>query len=386
MAEPARLLGATALGFRRHSLSPADGEKSTRRVPVAGAATGCTAATAEGRNANRHAAAERVVAADSAAARLAARVAEGKGEPTDGERHCRAHRNRRRDSDGAPRRRSGGAQRKPHTAAEHAAVVDHAAARLGSARLGRRRARPTTARGTVGPNRYEPAPGQRRGPRGAPPPRRRSAAQAATPPPSTGEEASASHRLREGGLSGPTDERQDSNGAYRRHGGGAQRKPPRRRRRARTGTRSRRGPAGSARRRRGEASAPRRRRVALSGPPKQAPGQRQGAPPQRRRSATRAATPLLIASWQPQAPRLGWQRASPKEEASALHRRRERHCRAQDSDGAHRRHGGRAQRRAATPPPSTPRRRAAPRLGRQRASPRGEGERAPPTAGGTIRP
>ena len=70
-ADRAQPLGATALGFRRHSLSPADGEKSTRRVPVAGAATGCTAATAEGRNANRHAAAERVVTADTA--RLAAR-------------------------------------------------------------------------------------------------------------------------------------------------------------------------------------------------------------------------------------------------------------------------------------------------------------------------
>ena len=74
VAEPARLLRATALGFRRHSLSPAGGEGSTRRVPaVPGWRRGAPPCTAAEPNESRHAAAEHAAAADRAAARLVAR-------------------------------------------------------------------------------------------------------------------------------------------------------------------------------------------------------------------------------------------------------------------------------------------------------------------------
>ena len=137
-ADRAQPLGATALGFRRHSLSPADGEESTRRVPVAGAATGCTAATAEGRNANRHAAAERVVTADRLGWQRASQRARGERAPPTA-----------RGAAGPTEIGAGIAtERTAATAAEHNAsrhaAAEHAAVR-GSAGSARRRGEEASA-------------------------------------------------------------------------------------------------------------------------------------------------------------------------------------------------------------------------------------------------
>jgi hypothetical protein len=229
-ADRAQPLGATALGFRRHSLSPADGERSARRVPVAGAATGCTAAVAAERNASRH------------------------------------------------------------TVAEHAAVVDHAAARLGSARLGvgGGECAPPTARGTVGPNRYDQ---DSDGAHCRPAAERNASCHAEHAAAADRTAARLAARVPRARRARPTDverrcrahrnRRRDSDGAHRRHAAERNAATP-------SPSASWQPRLGCARRRGQEASAPHRRRVGRN---YQALGQQRGVPPPRRRSATRAATP-----------------------------------------------------------------------------------------------
>ena len=150
-ADRAQPLGATALGFRRHSLSPADGERSARRVPVAGAATGCTAAVAAERNASRHTVAEHAAVVDHAAARLgSARLGVGGGECAPPTARGTVGPNRYdQDSDGAHCRPA--AERNASCHAGHAAATDRTAARLAARRRGQGERAPPTLRGAAGP-------------------------------------------------------------------------------------------------------------------------------------------------------------------------------------------------------------------------------------------